>query len=259
MALLLGRAVERLRADFVELQRRLDGAVDDRLADLVVLIGEYLGGAHRQVLDDGSFFSGLFQDLDDPFGLHDIAIAHDFEGLGHENRNAGCLLDHRNLNRRVDGELLNGHVGHLAELLHLLCHVLRPAKQRDIDHDLEHHRERDVTSADERDVQTGVRADLRAKLRGLGPSHEQPGLESPDAVLQVLDEIGTLTALFAGVVVGRGRVAWSVLACDFDDVLQHGDLVDHLVELDVVLAVQLGVVADDLFGADECVRNYLLR
>jgi len=240
----LGGDGQRVGAN-LELARCCDSSIDDCVTDLVRLRVDHLGGAQVQVVQDGVLFGAFVDDLDDRFGLLDVGIPHDLDGLGCHEWRADRFLDQRHNHRGVHSVLLERLVERLPEGIVHVGDVLRLAKEVDVDHHLFDHRERDVPSDRDGAVDADVERDLRTELGRLEPPHEETRLVGRDPVVQVLDQVGAFASCFRGVVIIALRDVLGVLGCDFDDVLHHRDRVDHVVELLGVLGLELLVAGDD--------------
>jgi len=242
----------------LELVRCRDNSVDGRIADLVRLTVEHLGGAQVQVVQDGVLLGGFVDDLDDAFGLLDVGIPHDLDCLGCHERRADRFLDLRNDHRGVHSELLQRLVERLPEGVVHVGDVLRLAKKVQLNHGLHDHRERDVSRDRDGPVDTDVERDLRTELGRFEPPHEETRLVGRDPVVQVLDQVGALASCFRGVVIIALRDVLDVLDGNVDDVLHHRDRVDHVVELLGVLVLELAVAGDDSLAFLEVVSDHLL-
>ena len=242
----------------LELARCRDSSIDDRIADLVRLGVDHLGSAQVQVVQDGVLFCAFVDDLDDRFGLLDVGIPHDLDGLGCHERRADRFLDQRHDHRGVHRVLLERLVERLPEGVVHVGDVLRLAKEVDVDHHLFDHREREVPGDRDGAVNADVERDLRAELGRLEPPHEETRLVGRDPVVQVLDQVGAFASCFRGVVIIALRDVLGVLGCDFDDVLHHRDRVDHVVELLGVLGLELLVAGDDSLAFLEIGRDDIL-
>jgi len=225
--------------------------VEDCIGDPLGFAAECASGVDVERIEDGVLLVRFFHRLEDAFGLPDVGIPHDFDRFGDEDRSAVRFHDQRHGDGGELSVLLKCLVQRGAERFVNLCHVLRPAEFVDVDHGLQHQRQRDVLGKADVAVDADVERDVGTRLRRIRPPHEQARLVPGNPGGQVLYEVSALTASFAAVVVVTLRKGFEFFSGEVDDELHDGDLVDHAIELCISGLVLCLVVRDEVGNLDQ--------